>query len=120
MRLALPSCNRPTEVGDFQKWAQKYSRGDDVDAEKFGAAVLKWWLTIQPTTRKQWPPTYGPLPHDFTFEYLNCGGPNGVFLMVLCLGWWANALNADTDTTDYTLVVNDVSWVLGQLASQAT
>jgi len=41
MRLALPSCNRPTEVGQFQKWARKYSRGDNVDAEKFGATVVK-------------------------------------------------------------------------------
>jgi hypothetical protein len=107
-------------VGEFQKWARKYSRGDGVDAKKFGTAVLEWWLTIQPTTRKQWPPTYGTLPHDFSFDYFKRGGPNGVFLIVLCLGWWANALTADTDTTDYTLVVNDVSWVLGQLASQAT
>ena len=119
MRLALPSCNRPTEVGQFQKWARKFSRGDDVNAKEFGAAVLKWWITIQPTTRREWPPTYGPLPDDFSFDYFNCGGPNGVFLMILCLGWWANALTADTDMTDYTLVLNDVSWVLTQLATQA-
>ena len=118
-RLALPSNNRPTEVGQFQKWARKYSRGDNVDATKFGAAVLKWWLTIQPTTRKQWPPTYEPLPNDFSFDYFNRGGPNGVFLMILCLGWWANALTADMDLTDYSLVVNDVRWVLEQIPSQA-
>ena len=106
-------------MGEFQKWARKYSRGDDVDGEKFGVAVLEWWLTIQPTTRKQWPPTYGALPPDFSFDYFNRGGPNGVFLMILCLGWWANALTANSDTTTYMLVVNDVSWVLTQLASQA-
>ncbi|KAF9779305.1 hypothetical protein BJ322DRAFT_1013450, partial [Thelephora terrestris] len=114
----LPSHNRPTEVGQFQKWARKYSRGEDVDAEKFGEAVIKWWLTIQPTTRKQWPPTYGPLSADFSFDYFNCGGPNGVFLMILCLGWWANALTVDTNLIDYTLVVNDVSWVLEQIANK--
>lgn len=106
-------------MAEFQKWARKYSRGDNVDAGQFGAAVLEWWLTIQPTTRNQWPPTYGALPSDFSFDYFNRGGPNGVFLMVLCLGWWANALTTTTDTTDYMLVVNDVSWVLSQLASQA-
>ena len=119
MCLALLSCNRPTEVGQFQKWARKFSRGDNVDAREFGAAVLKWWITIQLTTRKQWPPVYGPLQGDFSFDYFNRGGPNGVFLMILCLGWWANALTADTDMTDYMLVLNDMSWVLAQLATQA-
>ena len=119
MRLALPSCNRPTEVGQFQKWARKFSRGDNVNAKEFGAAVIKWWITIQPTTRKQWPPTYNALPDDFSFDYFNRGGPNGVFLVILCLGWWANALSADTDITDYALVLYDVSWVLGQLAAKA-
>ena len=118
VRLAFPSRNRPIEVGEFQKWARKYSRGDEVNAKEFGAAVLQWWLTIQPTTRKEWPPTYTPLPHDFSFDYINRGGPNGVFLMILCLGWWANALTTDADAADYTLVVNDVSWVLGQCASR--
>ena len=119
VRRALPSSNRPIEVGEFQKWARGYSRGDNVDAERFGTAVLKWWLTIQPTTRKQWPPTHNPLPNDFSFDYFNRGGPNGVFLVILCLGWWANALTADMDLTNYTLVTNDVRWVLEQIASRA-
>ena len=83
VRLALPSQNRPTEVAVFMKNARDFSHGDEVDAEKFGAKVLKWWLTIQPTTRKAWPPSYRPLPGDFSFEYFNRGGPNGVFLMIL-------------------------------------
>ncbi|KAF9780596.1 hypothetical protein BJ322DRAFT_1112584 [Thelephora terrestris] len=98
-RLALTADNRPNEITQFMKWAQKYSRGDSVDAEDFGAAVLNWWITIQLTTRKEWPPTYGPLPDDFLFNYFNKGGPN--------------------DLTNYTLVVNDVRWVLEQVASQA-
>jgi hypothetical protein len=118
-RQALPSSNRPNEVAQFQKWVRSYSRGENVDAESFGTAVVQWWITIQPTTQKQWPPTYAPLPHNFSFDYFNHGGPNGVFLMVLCLGWWVNALTADTDLTDYTLVVNDVRWVLKQIASRA-
>jgi len=98
------------------KWARDYSRGDHVDAEKFGATVLEWWLTIQPTTRKTWPPVYSPLTTDFSFEYFNCGGPNGVFLMILCLGWWANALEPGTDPTSFDLVTRDVCWVLEQVA----
>ena len=101
------------------KWGRKYSRGDNVDAEGFGAAVLKWWLTIQPTARKNWPPVYDALPDDFSFDYFNHGGPNGVFLMVLCLCWWANALDVGMDFTEFDLVVNDVYWVLSQIASCA-
>jgi len=101
------------------KYGRDFSRGDNVDAEKFGAKVIEWWLTIQPTTRKAWPPIHEPLPEDFSFDYFNHGGPNGVFLMILCLLWWANALSANTDHTNFKLVTHDVRWVLEQIASHA-
>ena len=118
VHLALPSGNRPTEITSFMKWARDYSHGGGVDARTFGAAVLQWWLTIQPTTRKAWPPVYGNLPDDFSFNYFNRGGPNGVFLVILCLCWWSNALDENTDCTNFVLVVNDVCWVLEQIASK--
>jgi hypothetical protein len=118
-RLALPSGNRPSEVAVFMKYGRDFTRGDNVDADKFGRKVVQWWLTIQPTGRKMWPPTYEPLPEDFSFKYFDCGGPNGVFLVVLCLSWWANALTIDTDNIDFGLVVRDVRWVLEQVASRA-
>ena len=92
--------------------------GDNVNAEKFGAKVVKWWITIQPTTHKAWPPSYEPLPANFSFNYFNCGGPNGVFLMILCLSWWANALTPNTDHTDFKQVVYNIRWVLEQVASR--
>jgi hypothetical protein len=101
------------------KWGRKYSRGDDVNVEKFGAAVLEWWLTIQPTTRKTWPPVYDALPNNFSFNYFSHGGPNGSFLMILCLCWWANALAPGMDFTNFNLVVSDVHWVLEQIAAAA-
>lgn len=101
------------------KWGRKYDRGDNVDAEKFGATVLQWWLTIQPTTRKTWPPVYDNVPDNTSFDYFNHGGPNGVFLMILCLCWWANALTLDMDFAGFNLVVNDVRWVLEQIAGKA-
>jgi len=101
------------------KYGRNFSRGYNVDEQKFGAAVIKWWLTIQPITRKTWPPTYNALPEDFSFDYFNRGGPNGVFLMVLCLSWWANALTPDTDHTNFRLVLHDVRWVLKQIVAHA-
>jgi hypothetical protein len=101
------------------KNGRDFSRGNNVNAAKFGAAVIKWWLTIQPTTRKAWPPTYEQLPENFSFDFFNRGGPNGVFLMMLCLLWWANALVPNMDHTDFGLVVHDVHWVLEQIASHA-
>lgn len=100
------------------KYGRDFTRGDAVDAEKFGRKVIEWWLTIQPTTRKAWPPTYGPLPEDFSFDYFKCGGPNGVFLVILCLTWWANALTTNTSHTSFKLVVHDVCWVLEQVTSR--
>jgi len=116
---ALTCVNRPVEVGQFQKWHRDPERGYFVDAEKFGNSVIKWWLTIQPTTRKQWPPVHISPPKMFSFDYFNRGGPNGAFLVILCLGWWANALDVDKNVDDYTIVVNDVRWVLEQIASRA-
>ena len=101
------------------KYGRDFTCGKKVDAEKFGRKVIEWWLTIQPITRKAWPPTYGSLPEDFSFDFFNCGGPNGVFLMILCLSWWANALSTDTNHTNFGLVVHDVCWVLEQIASCA-
>lgn len=101
------------------KWARDYSCGGGIDAGKFGTAVLQWWLTIQPTSRKVWPPVYDNLPDDFSFDYFNRGSPNGAFLMILCLCWWANALDEGTDCANFDLVVNDVCWVLEQIASGA-
>ena len=115
-RLALPCTNRPAQVAAFIKNARDFSCGDKIDVEKFGANVVQWWLTIQPTTRKSWPPSYGPLPAGFSFKYFNHGGPNGVFLVILCLSWWADALTPETDHTSFNLVVNDVRWVLEQVA----
>lgn len=101
------------------KYGRNFSRGDNVIEAEFGAAVIEWWLTIQPTARKDWPPTYGPLPEGFSFDYFNRGGPNGVFLVILCLSWWANALTSDQDHANFKLVVDDVHWVLEQVASCA-
>ena len=119
VRTALPSKNRPIEVAQYMKYARNFSRGYEVDAKKFGANVINWWRTIQPTTRKAWPPSYEPLPEDFSFDYFNRAGPNGVFLIILCLSWWANALTADVDHVNFRLVVHDVRWVLNQIASHA-
>ena len=101
------------------KYARDFSRGYDVNVEKFGAAVIEWWLTIQPITRKGWPPTYEQLPGDFSFDYFNRGGPNEVFLMILCLLWWANTLTPNDDHGNFQLVVHDVHWILEQIASRA-
>ena len=103
----------------FIKGSRDFSRGDNINVEKFGAKVIQWWLTIQPLTRKAWPPTYEPLPVDFSFDYFNRGGPNGAFLVILCLSWWANALSADIDRTNFNLIIHDVRWVLEQIASRA-
>lgn len=39
--------------------------------------------------------------------------------MVLCLSWWANVLTPDSDHVMFGFVVNDVRWVLEQVASHA-
>ena len=119
IRTALPSRNRPTEIAAFMKYARDFRRGNSVDPETFGAKVLGWWITIQPTTRKAWPPSHEQPSADLSFDYFKRGGPNGTFLMILCLSWWASALDINTDLTNFRLVVDDVRWVFEQIASRA-
>jgi hypothetical protein len=102
--------NRPTEIAVYMKNARDFSRGYNVDAAKFGALSSEWWLTIQPTTRKAWPPTYEQLPEDFSFDFFNRGGPNGVFLVISA---FCGGLTHSPPTWTHKLVVHDFlnSWL---------
>ena len=115
---ALPSQNWPTEITAFMKYARDFRHSNSVDPETFGAKVLGWWLTIQPTTCKAWPLSHEPPSVDLSFNYFKRGGPNGTFLMILCLLWWASALDINTDLMNFKLVVDNICWFFKQIASR--
>jgi len=84
-----------------------------------------WWLVIQPPWRRKvigssWPPPRtAALKSDWTS--LMKAGPNGLYLVMLTLSWWAWAIEKSTATVPYTefdLAVADVEWVLSNIDHQ--
>jgi hypothetical protein len=74
---------------------------------------------MMPKSRKVKPGKLGKqiAPADFSEWASICrGGHNGMSLMLMSLTWWHDNLAMNEEDSDnYTLVVNDLIWVLGVL-----
>ncbi|KDQ34006.1 hypothetical protein PLEOSDRAFT_1081005 [Pleurotus ostreatus PC15] len=87
--------------------------------------LFKWWFSIQPPER---------IPPDFNMSSRDCasliiidtnthedwpklyrGGVNGIYGVLVCLGWWLEA--AGPSSAEFTMLVEDVSWVLSNLVA---
>lgn len=78
---------------------------------------LAWWAAIQPKWRDvgNWPFTredargcdWGDLPD---------GGKDGLFLVIVSLGWWVIARNPSEDS-EVDEAIEDVTWVINNLVS---
>lgn len=76
----------------------------------FGETVRHWWQCLQPEWRGSSMSRDPPANHSWV-QY-KVGGPNGLFLVVMCLSWWVQRLTEDR--ADFTAVVDDFTWVLTQ------
>ncbi|KAI0644976.1 hypothetical protein C8Q79DRAFT_881643, partial [Trametes meyenii] len=96
----LPAKHRPIQVGQWLK-ARKYDHMPMIPSSKltqYGATWRLWWMDIQPPTRPR-PGPSGPslntLPRtelsNGAWEVLKRGGPNGLFIPLISLGWWIKA-----------------------------
>ena len=82
---------------------------------------MDWWTSCQPPDRvtTSWPFSREPLSSVQWGRFLN-GGKYGIFLFVVALSWWAEALDPTTSSPDFAGAVADVEWVLGQLTDVLT
>lgn len=84
-----------------------------------------WWKELQPTWRNmdEWPPTRTSDTAENDWSVLSQGGCNGLYLVVVSLGWWlvaaAKAGNeASAVYQEVTNAVMDVEWVFDQILIQ--
>lgn len=83
----------------------------------YGKTWLKWWTVIQPDWRDvgSW-----PFPQDAEeiegWGKLLYGGKDGIFVVVMSLGWWTHAEKPSGDSI-LDDAIDDVSWVLRYLTS---
>ncbi|KAI9069576.1 hypothetical protein FKP32DRAFT_1550865, partial [Trametes sanguinea] len=87
---------RPLQIHQWIQTKRKYSASPPIrQVAQFGASCQLWWSNLQPEQRgitghdKLNRPS-SPLPLD-AWEDLRRGGPNGLFLVLLALGWWVDA-----------------------------
>ncbi|KAL1940993.1 hypothetical protein VTO73DRAFT_7629 [Trametes versicolor] len=115
--------NRPVQV---RQWLQnqKHKRYDSIPTishvAKYGATWKLWWATLQPSARSK------NSDGKFSRKRLNQGvwaslmqgGSNGVFLVLVSLGWWIRAAGDDTaDMQDALEMADDVVWVFSQITA---
>ena len=90
----MPEVNDPKEYGDF--WNA-------------------WWWSMQPSWKD--PESPFDLPSEAlaaSWSHLLCGGPNGLLLVILALGWWMKG-SACTNLSLIKEAAIDITWVLDQL-----
>jgi len=88
------------------------------DTAVFAEKWKGWWIKCQPSERTQmpWPFPREPCP-DLDWGKLQNGGMHGIFLFVISLSWWATSLDSSVPPAEIIEAVDDLSWVLCQLAT---
>ena len=90
-----------------------------IKATEFAMQWQKWWIAMQPKWRltdQDWP-LLREAPDAADWSSFLCGGPNGLFLVVLTLFWWARAVQTDRSQEDFLSAVADVHWVMTQVST---
>lgn len=120
----LPSRPRPDEVAWWFGHGRRRLRSPcDLppikSIEDFKEKWIRWWSAIQPTWRNtsSWPFVQEDPTEDQDWGSLPNGGKDGLFLIVVSLGWWIYARPQDDD--DIEDAVRDVTWVFKRLISVA-
>ncbi|KAJ7224535.1 hypothetical protein GGX14DRAFT_557398 [Mycena pura] len=110
---ALPSDRHPEAV---RWWIQCARKGTPpiANVAAFGVEWRNWWVSLNPKWRVG---SKGELRKeknpDDDWDVLRTPGVNRLLSVVICLKWWRQLLDGDTD--DWTAAVSDVAWVITQL-----
>src|ERR1700676_5686685 len=83
---------------------------------EFSAAWKSWWESIQPLWRQQYSwPLSRDVPAHSDWEVLCRGGVNNIFLIVMCLSWWAPLALSAKEQEAFDKARDDVVWVFESL-----
>ena len=87
-----------------------------LDATAYGSKWVEWWTESQPQPRGTgvW-----PLPKDIvsdiSWRKFPAHGPNGLFLAVMAMSWWAHAVKSADNVPLFEGAVGDLHWVIQEL-----
>jgi len=116
--LRLPPKPRPSEVGNWLK-GRKYSKKSMPvvgDVCRYQEDWVRWWTASQPKWRstESWP---FPKGNEGGGDWAGfpARGPNGVFLAIMAISWWAQAIVSAEDFVLFEEAVDDIHWVIQQL-----
>ncbi|KAH8100446.1 hypothetical protein DFH11DRAFT_1505761 [Phellopilus nigrolimitatus] len=112
----IPKPGRPAEVDWWQKRGRDYSKFPPVQPpDEYFKTWFAWYQGLQPAGCRcdsAW-----PLPRDDSdaqtdWTILKKGGPNGIFIVLLTLAFWADGLQTSAEIDIYESAMADVTWVL--------
>lgn len=87
------------------------------DPKEYGDRWNGWWWSMQPSWRDPESPFDMPSETSaVSWSNLLCGGPNGLLLVILALGWWMKSCY-ETNPSPIEEAAVDVTWVLAQLTT---
>lgn len=83
---------------------------------EFAVVWRAWWESLQPSWRPQeyWPPSRDT-PPDEDWGVLHRGGINGLFVVLMCLSWWAQKSLSAKEQLAFKEAKSDVAWVIQQV-----
>lgn len=120
----MGSDNRPSAVPWWLKNARPLSKVPaNIDLASFPDEVRQWWKTTQPSWRmpndsvSDWPLSR-KVPPGKDWACSRRGGPNGLFLVIMCLFWWRYTAIAEDDRVamaEYLSVAEDVAFAFGEI-----
>ncbi|KIL56397.1 hypothetical protein M378DRAFT_38406, partial [Amanita muscaria Koide BX008] len=114
----LPTKFRPEAVGWWIRHHQTITNTLTIeDAVEFGAMWKTWWVSMQPLWRDG-EALLKDTPTETDWGTLLRGGPLGMGLVMMTLGWWIKAIGDDDNMfvqTKLAEAMADVEWVLDQL-----
>lgn len=96
--------------------------------EKYGQSWWEWYIHLQPEWRIQKEgdsiQLVGEPPEDYDssdWADIKKGGPNGIFSLILSLGWWGSGASDQSaaQIQDWNTAFNDLAWVLEFLITEA-
>ncbi|KAI0671899.1 hypothetical protein C8Q78DRAFT_991412 [Trametes maxima] len=117
----LRAKHRPIQVGQWLK-TRKYTITPAIPSvTQYGVNWRLWWAALQPSDRsKGIDDNLSCLPrkvlNNDAWAVLKRGGPNGLFIALISLGWWIGAADNGYDLTMAYKMVDDFVWVLSQIA----
>ena len=107
-------------LGEVAKWIKhqlcKKHEPIIVKPSAYGIQFMAWWHILQPLWCISSPGVFGrDVSANKSWVNLDKGGSSGIYIMVVALSWWINALISNTENSDAWMIVSNVLWVLQQI-----